>query len=144
MTPPSDTAQPAQAACEMRRKAETAIENAAFVTSDKYEDLARAILTYLGTYTAHPEDAGKLIEMGERIAELETCNAELERDLQHPEDAPGGPWSAEKEVGLYPGDNWAVWLHGVITHTTEFRGTEVQCVAVRDTLNRLKGDENGP
>ncbi len=99
MTPPSDTAQPAQAACEMRRKAETAIENAAFVTSDKYEDLARAILTYLGTYTGHTEDA------------------------------PEGPW----EIGS----------------TTDQDAFVVKCgpyawkeaVAVRDRLNRLKGDE---
>ena len=53
---PADAAQPAEAACEMRRKAETAIENAAFVTSDKYEYLARAILTYLGTYAAPPKE----------------------------------------------------------------------------------------
>ena len=53
------------------------------------------------------------------------------------EDAPEGPWLAEREVST---NDWVVWLWGVSTHTREFRGTKSQCIAVRDALNRLKGD----
>jgi hypothetical protein len=95
----------------MRRWAEEAIENSAFVTSDGYELLARRILTYLGTYTAHPEDAqpepGWLWRRNDMSPEktywqfvrdldripVDRDRAEVRRFyFAHPEDAPGGPW----------------------------------------------------
>jgi hypothetical protein len=97
---------------------------------------------------AHPEDApGRLIEMGERIAELEVCNAEMERELQ--QDAPGGPWEVRK--GFFSDDSGAVheshwWhIHGKPgEHECHIDClTEKQAIAVRDTLNRvdrLKGE----
>ena len=62
---------------------------------------------------------------------------EVTKLYAHPEDAPGGPWLAERELST---NNWAVWFRGVTAHTIEFRGTKLQCIAVRDALNRLKGE----
>ena len=50
----------------------------------------------------------------------------------HPEDAPGGPWNVKAH-----GRSIAVFFGSFL----RFTGTQKQCNAVRDVLNRLKGDE---
>ncbi len=76
---------------------------------------------------------GCLVGHGEQV-----CRA-----CAHPEDAPGGPYCTHHDVGKDEDESeWYVqnMKNGVI----EFTGTETQCDAVRDALNRvdrLKGDE---
>ena len=134
--PPSDAAQPdgksdAAFLCEVAKNSGT----------HSQANRLRALAARL--YNAHPEDAGKLIEMGERIAELETRNAELERDLQHPEDAPEGPYHA-KPSDVQGDSRW------MVTYQDENVGciyvTKGECEDIRDVLNRhelnrLKGDK---
>ena len=66
---------------------------------------------------------GCLVGHGEQV-----CRA-----CAHPEDAPGGPWEARK--------TGATWLVGKTRSIRRLVGlTEAEAIAVRDALNRLKGE----
>ncbi len=58
------------------------------------------------------------------------------------EDAPGGRW--EVRQSLTSGSTWDVVKKvGCLGYELAFNGLEAEAIAVRDALNRLKGDKNG-
>jgi hypothetical protein len=57
----------------------------------------------------------------------------------HPDDAPGGPWELKESPNL-PGQ-WIVTSGKGCMYTARRVFTKDQMIAVRDALNRFKGDE---
>ena len=89
-------------------------------------------LTEIQPLYAHPEDA-PLKKTPENLHSGEAIKANL-----HSEDAPGGPWTA-CSASQAP-HIWAVLIpHG----RWAFTGNEREAIAVRDALNRLKGETDG-
>lgn len=140
--PPLDAAQPDECA-----RCGAAVCRGAKIRAICEDCLPVGPVKYWKDGTAHPEDE-VLCTLSNPSLVLHHKHKDCPQESPHqwdecgvvhpPEDAPEGPWKAEKEKGA---DNWAVWLRGAITLTIEFRGTEAQCIGVRDVLNRLKGDK---
>lgn len=80
------------------------------------------------TFGLNGDDIARLLEVLARSGNLPSGG----------EDLPEGPWDI-RHHRILKGDYWQVWNKG--RPDEDFDGTEVECIAVRDALNRLKAIE---